>query len=67
MLMRTIGCIQGMWEDTVFIFASDNGGSAVVGGDNGPLRGGKGFLYDGGLRAPAFIHFGNNTIEVRLN
>lgn len=53
-----------MWEDTLFIFASDNGGFLNGGGDAGPLRGQKGQHYEGGIRTPAFIHFGENTVKV---
>jgi arylsulfatase A-like enzyme len=45
----------GIRADTLFIFASDNGGPApgrVT--DNGPLRAGKGTLYEGGVRVCAF-------------
>ncbi|MDF7825087.1 sulfatase [Pontiellaceae bacterium B12227] len=38
-------------EDTVLIFTSDNGGTRRY---VEPLRGGKGTLYEGGLRVPAF-------------
>ncbi len=46
---------RGATRDTLFIFSSDNGGpqpGRVT--SNGPLRGAKGTLYEGGTRVPAF-------------
>ncbi|MCG8507639.1 MAG: sulfatase [Rhodospirillales bacterium] len=40
----------GLAGNTYVIFMSDNGGDA--GGKNRPLRGGKGALYEGGIRVP---------------
>ncbi len=45
-------------DNTIVIFTSDNGG--VVAGDafatsNKPLRGGKGYQFEGGIREPYFI------------
>ena len=45
----------GQYEDTVIIFTSDNGGQANVGANNGPLRGEKQSMYEGGLRIPGCI------------
>lgn len=45
----------GMKKNTLFIFSSDNGGpnpGQIT--DNGPLRAGKGTLYEGGTRVVAF-------------
>ena len=45
-------------DDTLIIFTSDNGGLATLEGantpatNNGPLREGKGYLYEGGVRVP---------------
>lgn len=55
---------RDMYEDTVIIATSDNGGpSNSAGGPNGannyPLRGYKGNVFDGGMRVPAFIHYPN--------
>ena len=45
----------GMRQNTLFVFSSDNGGpnpGQIT--DNGPLRAGKGTLYEGGTRVVAF-------------
>ena len=45
-----------MMDNTYVIFASDNGGCYLSGGKNGPLRGTKGSLFEGGVRVDAFIY-----------
>lgn len=59
-------------SDTLVIYTSDNGGSVAVGADNGPLRGQKGQMYEGGIRVPAcamwpgYIPEGRVTDQVAL-
>lgn len=43
----------GMLENSIIIVSSDNGGPIGLGATNGHLRGGKGSLYEGGVRAAA--------------
>lgn len=51
---------SGQMENTLIIFTSDNGG--VVGNEasNGPFRGGKQDMYEGGLRVPAAFMWRNH-------
>ncbi|MCG8442971.1 MAG: arylsulfatase [Caulobacterales bacterium] len=47
---------QGLARDTLIVFMSDNGGNEREGGaDNGPLRGGKGEPFEGGIRSPTVL------------
>jgi len=48
-------------EDTLILFVSDNGGSLVTYANNGPLKGGKYTLYEGGTRVPLIIRAPDNV------
>ncbi|MHC4993487.1 MAG: arylsulfatase [Planctomycetota bacterium] len=48
---------EGVADNTVVIFMTDNGGTAGVNLFNAGMRGGKGQVYDGGHRVPFFIHW----------
>lgn len=47
---------EGLAENTVVIFTSDNGGYRMSSFPT-PLRGGKGSYYDGGLRVPLIVRW----------
>jgi arylsulfatase A len=59
-LVRKLEALR-LLDQTIVIFTSDNGGLSVKEGpntpatNNAPLRAGKGYLYEGGLRVPLII------------
>jgi arylsulfatase B len=63
---------EGLAEDTIVLFFSDNGGAAYAtgGADNVPLRGGKGETFEGGIRVvaamrwPAAIEAGSKMTQI---
>ena len=61
-LMKKIDDVK-LRENTVVIFASDNGGLSVKEGErspatsNYPFREGKGYLHEGGIRVPVIVRW----------
>jgi arylsulfatase A-like enzyme len=62
---------EGLLDDTIVIFTSDNGGLSTGSAptSNKPLQEGKGWMYEGGVRVPLFVWYGdkvtphtNNTV-----
>jgi arylsulfatase A-like enzyme len=45
----------GLRQNTMVILTSDNGGQLSAGVNNGDLQGGKGNMYEGGLRVPMVV------------
>lgn len=74
---RSVGAIisllkeKGEWENTILIFSSDNGVHCVGGHDpdffnsNGPFRGYKRDLYEGGVRTPFLVSWPAHIKEHR--
>jgi arylsulfatase A len=70
---QSVGRVMRKLEDlriadrTVIVFTSDNGGLSVKEGPNTPstsnfpLRAGKGYLYEGGIREPLVIRWAGTT------
>ena len=55
----------GRADNTIVVFTSDNGGLSTSEGSpthNGPLRDGKGWLYEGGLRVPLIIKWPGDKV-----
>ncbi|MCE2560020.1 MAG: sulfatase-like hydrolase/transferase [Acidobacteria bacterium] len=53
---------HGIAENTLVLFFSDNGGSVGI-GDNGPYRGAKGSVFEGGTRVAAAARWPAGNIE----
>jgi arylsulfatase A-like enzyme len=48
---------EGIADDTIVLFVSDNGGFNGFGASNAPLRGEKMTVFEGGIRVPAVIRW----------
>ena len=53
---------HNMWDNTVLLAFSDNGGQTVQGASNFPLRGTKDTPWEGGTRVPAFLSGGARAL-----
>ena len=56
----------GLDENTIVVFTSDNGGLGWA-TDNRPLRSGKGWLYEGGVRVPLLVRVPGETDQGSVN
>ncbi|CAP34693.2 Protein CBR-SUL-3 [Caenorhabditis briggsae] len=45
-----------LYENTVIVFTSDNGGTSNFGASNAPLRGEKDTIWEGGTKTTTFVH-----------
>jgi arylsulfatase A len=53
-ILNALGSM-GIDDRTIVVFTSDNGGLWPTSTSNAPLRAGKGFPYEGGLRVPCIV------------
>jgi arylsulfatase I/J len=54
-----------LYDNTLVVFSSDNGGPIMGPGNNYPLKGGKYSNFEGGIRVPAFVSGGFLPARVR--
>ena len=61
---------SGVEKNTIVVFTSDNGGLSTSEGSptsNLPLRGGKGWVYEGGIRVPWIVRYPGVTKAGAVN
>lgn len=62
-LDRAVGTVldaideAGVADRTLVVFTNDNGGQTETGASNGPLRGRKGMVHEGGVRVPMAVRW----------
>lgn len=56
---------EGMWDNTLLVWSTDNGSPVQVAGSNHPLRGGKSTNWEGGVRVPTFVSGGALPVAMR--
>eukprot|EP00116_Pleurobrachia_bachei_P005314 sb/3465576/ len=63
-MRKVIGRLQekGLWENTIMIYASDNGAPSGSYHSNGILAGNKNTLWEGGVRTPSFVYSANPSL-----
>ena len=63
---------EGLWENTLLVFLTDNGGSKAMSAANTPLRGAKQQNYEGGIRTPFIVSWpaafkGGRTLDTPIS
>ena len=62
---------DGLYENSLIIFTSDNGGLStlkrIAPTSVHPLRAGKGWLYEGGIKIPQLIKVPGNSENIKVN
>lgn len=58
---------EGLSENTLVIFCSDNGGTGKYGSSNKPFRGKKGQFYEGGHRVPAIMYWPSKIAPAKVS
>lgn len=58
--------LKGVYENTIILFCSDNGPELNTPGSAGAHRGKKRSLYEGGIKVPAFMVWGNSNLPKQV-